>query len=59
MGAGWALAISAKAPKTKAGGCMAKKSILEQIESGERVRLILVAPDQRDAPSGLRRTGDC
>ena len=33
---------------------MAKKSILDQIESGERARLMLVAPDQRDDSSGFR-----
>ena len=33
---------------------MANKSILDQIESDERARLIPVAPDRRDEFSGLR-----
>ena len=37
---------------------MAKKSILEQIESRERARLMLVAPDQRDESSGFRGTDE-
>lgn len=38
---------------------MAKKSILDQIESGERARLTPAASDQRVEPGGLRRIGDC
>ena len=38
---------------------MAKKSMLDQIESGERARLISVALDQRVESSGFRGTVDC
>ena len=38
---------------------MAKKSILDQIESGERARLMLVASDQRDESSGFRGSDEC
>ena len=41
------------------GGTMAMKSILEQIESGERARLILAASEQPTEAFGFRGSDEC